>query len=235
MKNQVDKVKCVMKKKKALVVLENPWSTNGKFSHECSVKPFLTGLKELEGDFDLLYATFFDLGSFSKALELYIDGSYEKYVLYVAAHGETNEIAGIKDRKLLYGGITPVAEAQNLEGVLFGSCLFGSKTAKLEELLRDTRLCWTIGYRHSVDWFSGTLLDLAILKEMLCLRKRDIEDRETILEKVRKALGLFNQDAIVGTDKEKQPVPLSELISLVIQPSGQGHKPRDASEELFAA
>jgi hypothetical protein len=86
-----------------------------------------------------------------------------------------------------------------------------------------------------VDWFSGTLLDLAILKEMLCLRKRDIEDRETILEKVRKALGLFNQDAIVGTDKEKQPVPLSELISLVIQPSGQGHKPRDASEELFAA
>jgi hypothetical protein len=87
-----------------------------------------------------------------------------------------------------------------------------------------------------VDWFSGTLLDLAILKEMLCLRKRDIEDRETILEKVRKALELFNQEAFVGIDEDRKlSVPVKEMISLVIQPSGQGHKPRDVSEELFAA
>ncbi|NJD07800.1 MAG: hypothetical protein FIA97_15080 [Methylococcaceae bacterium] len=222
-------------KRKALVVLENPWSTNDEFSHECSVKPFLSGLRGLENSFDLLYATFFDIGSFQKALELFVDGKYEKYILYVAAHGYYDSVASIKDNKLLYRGITPVAEKYNLEGVLFGSCMFGAETAKFETLLESSHLRWAIAYKYSIDWFFGTLIDIAILKKMLNLRRHESKNRDNITDKVQSALALFNKEALIGCQENEDTYskPLKEMMTLVIQPAGSGNRPRDDSSKLF--
>lgn len=219
-------------KKNALIILERPWGYDDEDQNVVSVLPYFQGLERLDGSFDLYHVNFFEATSFKMALDELTKMDYENYFVYIACHG-----SGVRMGKMnlttVLGEINAKAQERNITGVILGSCLVGKNTTHLEVYTESSSINWKIGYKCSVGWLEGTLLDLKFFHHLMKLPEEDLFDKDEILFAMQQTLKTYSPTASIGEDKYENPMLISESISVIIQPKGQGHKAKDYSDLLF--
>ena len=117
---------------------------------------------------------------------------------------------------------------------MFGSCLVGKNTFDFEIFTESSSIVWKAGYKCSVDWLDGTILDVKIFDEMMKARSNEFESREKIISRFNDALFNYRPDGCIGLDKEFEPMSVRDSLSLVVQPKGRGHRALDCSDQLFS-
>lgn len=219
-------------KKNALIILENPWDAHISKNNQASVLPFFKGLESLEGNFDSYHSNFYESNSFEQALNALTESNYQNYYIYVACHGSGLRLAGL-NLKTAMSLIDHKAQEKNIVGVLYGSCLIGKNIDHFEAYTQASSICWKIGYKCSVNWLDGTLLDVKLLSSLIGLTDRRLHLEYYILNSIKSALSTYKSDCSIGSNEQEEDMSLSESLAAVIQPKGQGKKPKDVSDLLF--
>lgn len=227
-----------MKNKNALIILERPWRLARRGSeveidqNTVSVLPYFQGLERTNGNFDLYHTNFYEAKSFDLALDELTQLNYENYYVYIACHGEGLRLGGMNLTTVL-NKISIKAQERNIVGVLLGSCLVGNNTEHMEVYTESSSIVWKIGYKCSVDWLEGTLVDLKLFNNLMSLAEDELSDKEAILGEMKSALEVYNPLASIGSDKNFDPMDISESITAIIQPKGRGQRAKDYSNLLF--
>ncbi len=219
-------------KKNALIILERPWGYGKEDQNVVSVLPYFQGLERLNGGFDLYHTNFYEAKSFKMALDELTKMHYDNYYVYIACHGSGLRM-GKMNLTTVLGEINAKAQERNITGVILGSCLVGNNTGHLEVYTESSSINWKIGYKCSVDWLEGTLLDLKLFYHLIDLSDAKLSNKELILGKVKDALKTYDPLAPIGEDKNEKLMSLEDSLTVVIQPKGQGNKAKDYSEKLF--
>jgi hypothetical protein len=218
--------------RRAIFVLESPWQLDAGDANRTSVLPFIEGIGKYAGDTEVFHANFYDKSSFKQALKCLAKTQYESAVVYVAAHGNESEIGGVKTRELL-SEIGKHARSLNLTGVLLGSCLAGGDTERMEKCTEGTNIRWCGGYSASISWLEGTLLDCAILSQMLALDEEDFEEVDKMVDAIAQAVAPFSKTFGIGSGR--WPASLEQSIEFVVQATGKGKTPKTVTSEIFDA
>lgn len=189
-----------------LAVVESQWYDG--YSH--SVRPlfeFLSYAKKFRTD-GFVYERFVGEASFREVIDHVIRERRVKH-LYIAAHGEVDRVRLPDGQALTRTKIRNTICLANrghgrpVIGVYFGSCWFG-EDPNLVDVLRDARIAnetlrnkmkWAAGYRHDVDFVSGTVLDILFFDAFYRDGRRDeVERLAGAVKHLRKqAKGLMEQ------------------------------------------
>ena len=161
-----------------------------------------------------------------------LEAEYEEYYIYIACHGNGRKLENMHLTSAL-DAINRQAKAKNIIGVVTGACLVGENVTHFEVFSESSFIVWQFGYKCSVNWLDGTLIDLKVFDTLIGLTEPHLYDREEVIALFQLALTDFRPDASIGTNKKDDPMPLSSSLTLVIQPRGQGHKAKDNSSDLF--
>lgn len=218
---------------RSIVVLEAPWGLHKNDQLRVSVLPFIQGMAQVHGNIDVLHARFFDKRSFDQALEHLTTGDvYDNTIVYIAGHGGGRKIQGVDIGHLMFQ-VAQLSKPKNISGILLGSCLVGNNTTTLETYLTESALRWMAGYKCSVDWMPGTLLDLSLLERML-----DMDITEENLEAYKQAFldatELFDMEASIGEYENAQPAEMGDALVFAVQPAGKGKRPKSfVCDELY--
>ncbi|BCG47959.1 hypothetical protein GEOBRER4_n2817 [Citrifermentans bremense] len=212
--------------KTALMILESPWWEIDENPGRASVFPFFHGLERLDDNVKVYHTTFYEGKSFRLALEdLSNTSRFNRLFLYIASHGNTRMIGKVPLTAVI-DAIKSCASCSNIEGLIIGSCLAGMQVDLLKEAITGTSLVWAMGYAGYVDWFTSTLIDLAVMRGMLGATKRQLGDRDLLFQRFRQAIARFDLDYALATDLDDKELSLRKAVSLVIQPKNvQGAKP----------
>lgn len=219
--------------RRAILVLESPWELDETDANRTSVLPFVEGVGRLAGDTVIHYANFYDKSSFQKGLECLCKGDLKGRIVYVAAHGERDQVGNVKLMDLLLA-IAEKSEEYQIDGVVLGACFAGGATIDMETCIQGSRLRWCIGYNAAIDWLPASLVDCSILSAMSTLRSDVYKHRERLVAKISGAMELFNPNMEIGVDANDDAVTLQEALSVVVQPVGQGHRAKEVSEEVWS-
>ena len=219
---------------RAILVLECPWDLDEGTSNRSSVLPFIEGIAKLAGDTEVYHANFYDKQSFKKALGYLCRSSFQNAVVYVAAHGYRNKIAGVSIIDLLCE-IGFEAKNCNITGVMLGSCYVGKENYAMEACTEGTHIKWCAGYTSSCLWLEGTMIDSAIIATMLSLDEDDYEHKEHLIGQIASAIRPFSRSFVIGDDYKGNPVTLQQSLQFVVQPRGQGNRAKTVSAEVFQA
>ena len=211
---------------RSIVVLEAPWSLHEQDQLRVSVLPFIQGMAQACGDIDVLHTRFFDKSSFDQALEHLTAGSkYENTVVYIAGHGGGRKIQNVDIGHMMFQ-VGQLSKSKNISGILLGSCLVGSNTITMETYLTETALRWMAGYRCSVGWMEGTLIDISILQSVLGkhfdAQSEDIDHYKSIFVN---ATQLFDKEACIGEYESGFDAEMGDALVFAVQPAGRGRKP----------
>lgn len=90
--------------------------------------------------------------------------------IYVAAHGDKNEIHGFHDEGITRAVIKNAfnhEKGDTKRGVYFGSCSFVHRSTAEFILPECSRVSWIAGYHTSVDWIDSSALDLCFFRHFL--------------------------------------------------------------------
>lgn len=210
----------------ALLLLESPWWLPAANPMRASALPFFQGLERLHDYFNIYYSTFYDTSGFATALERDLTHTHEKrQILYIGAHGTASRIANgrastILEKVAQHGG--------KIEGVIVSSCLVGARDSNLWKPMLINKTRWVFAYRHSVDWLTTQLLELAILEELALARSSYAGDQGELLALFARALSKFNPMVPLGENGE----PLADCISL-IQRAKYKRFPENITEALI--
>jgi hypothetical protein len=226
----------------ALLVMEGPWWTPEQKPKRPSVLPFLEGLEQYRGDFNIYYSNFYEKRGFNRALQDDLTHTREERLyLYIAAHGGSRTIGGIESESgrigcamhlnTLLKGIKKIAHHSSIEGVLIGSCFIGCNVQDFIRTMRGSPLVWVFGYTCEIEWVASTLVDLSILEYLMKLDKADLRFRARIIGAFSRALSRFNPQYSICKVNEKRS-PLIDAISLVVRPRTGLALPREATMEL---
>jgi len=227
-----------MKNKNALIILERPWNLLRRGSaveidqNVVSVLPYFQGLERTNGNFDLYHTNFYEAKSFELAFDELTQLNYENYYVYIACHGDGLRLGGMNLTTVL-NKINSKAQEQNIVGVLLGSCLVGKNTTHLEVYTESSSIVWKIGYKCSVDWLEGTLVDLKLFNNLMTLSEEELADKDAILNEMQLALNVYNPMASIGCDKNSSSMAISDSLTAIIQPKGKGQRAKDYSHLLF--
>jgi hypothetical protein len=153
--------------KSGLAVLEGRWFKDRNTSVR-SVFDLLCDL-EFKNQHAYYYEMFCDKQAFSSIIDRVGRASKIKW-MYIATHGNQTGICGsdrtIISRDEIIKAINKLKKPKpgnvnqnRINGLFFGSCLFGSME-NAEEILDDTKLRWVAGYDTEADWIKSTLIDL---------------------------------------------------------------------------
>jgi len=228
----------------ALLVLEGPWWTPAHKPKRPSVLPFLEGLEQYKGNFNIYYSNFYEKQGFQRALEDDLVHTREdRLFLYIAAHGGSRMVGALEAEggktitsgmrlTTLLRGVRRVARTANIEGVLLGSCTIGSNRADLLATLKTTPIAWIFGYACEIDWIPSTLIDLSIIEHAMALKKEDLRSRTKIIGAFSHALRRFNGEYPICKE-ENRTVPLKHAISLSVKPRKAGALPEDRTRALL--
>jgi hypothetical protein len=214
----------------AVLILEAPWGLYDTDINRSSVRPFFEGLAAESDHIEVHYANFYDLHSFELAFEHLTKVKYTNVIVYIAAHGYEDEIEGAKVADLL-SVVKVKAKTFNISGVLLGSCYVGENETSLSEAVQGSGLTWCIGYRSSVDWFAGTLVDLALIRKLLYLFESEedvglLSDEAQIIEMFKAGLKLFSPSFEIGCHyHKKRKIALRDSLCVVLQAKGSGKRP----------
>jgi hypothetical protein len=221
-------------KKSALIILERPWGYEDRDQNVVSVLPYFQGLEKLDGEFDLYHSNFYEATSFRMALDELTKLDYEQYFVYIACHGSGLRL-GKMNLTTVLGEINEKANTRNIKGVILGACLVGNNAAHMEVYTESSSINWKIGYRCSVDWLDGTLLDLKFFYHLMALSEEQLFQKKEILDAIKSALKIYNPASSIGEDQKSDVMLLSDSLTVVIQAKGQGNRAKDYSEPLFTA
>ncbi|MEH6595711.1 MAG: hypothetical protein V7736_09220 [Colwellia polaris] len=219
-------------KKSALIILEKPWGAHISKNNQASVLPFFKGLESIDGSFDTYYSNFYETKSFEQALDALTESNYKQYYIYVACHGEGLRLDGL-NLETVMRLIDQKAQEKNIVGVLYGSCLVGNNIGHFEAYTQASSICWKIGYKCSVNWLDGTLLDVNLLSNLIGLTDKRLHQEDYILNSIKSALSTYKSDCSIGSNEQEEEMLLSDSLATIIQPKGQGKKPKDVSDLLF--
>jgi len=223
-------------KKSALIILEKPWGAHISKNNQASVLPFFKGLESIDGSFDTYHSNFYEIKSFEQALDALTESNYKQYYIYIACHGGGLRLDGLNLTTVMHL-IDQKAQEKNIVGVLYGSCLVGKNIGHFEAYTQASSICWKIGYKCSVNWLDGTLLDVNFLSNLIGLTDKRLHQEDYILDSIKNALLTYKSDCSIGSNgqenEKKEDMLLSESLAAVIQPKGQGKKPKDVSRLLF--
>ncbi|MBT9098939.1 hypothetical protein KFZ76_14630 [Methylovulum psychrotolerans] len=217
---------------RAILILESPWELDERDANRSSVLPFIEGVSKLAGDIEVYHADFYDKSSFKKALECLCRTKFKNTIVYIAAHGSKNKVGNVKldDALFLIG---EKSRECNITGVMLGTCFVGENTATMEVYIEGTNIKWCAGYSSASTWLEGTLIDCAILKNMLDLDAEDFADRDRLIDSFAQAIAAFSNTFQIGEDYHNNPVKLEDGMAFVVQPTGQGHRARTVTQEVF--
>ncbi len=227
----------------ALLIVEHPWWQLSEKPCQESVLPYLQGLAK-RVDCETYYASFFDLASLRTSLahlaKAGVNHTGGETYLYIAGHGSGRRLGGgegrsiniaslIRELKELAGLLQK--SGAPLTGVVIGSCELGKNDIDWSVALQGTSLRWVVGYRYTVDWFSSTQIDLAILHA--ALQKGGIltkDGKSQMLSDFRQALSLFSPDyrihhRINEHGNTVSSATLQETLMIVGQAAGSGQRP----------
>jgi hypothetical protein len=218
---------------RAIIVLEAPWELDDKDANRTSVLPFIEGIAKFAGDTEVLHANFYDKSSFNHALKCLCKAHYRNAIVYIAAHGSNGRVGTVKLRDMLKE-IAEVSKACNITGVLLGSCYGGECSKTMADGLKGSNMRWCAGYSSSSYWLAGTLIDCAILAEMVSIRKSSYRNQRRMIRHFADALAQFAPDFPIGKDMDKVEVALQDSLQFVVQTDGQGQQPQNVSAEVFA-
>lgn len=218
--------------RRAILVLESPWELDERDANRSSVVPFIEGIAKYAGDTDVYHANFYDKKTFKLAFDLLRRCGADNTLVYIAAHGAKGKIAGSRIDDLIFE-IGAHARENNITGLMIGSCYVGEDTTMMEVFMETTGLRWCAGYGSSCDWLSGTMIDCAILAQMLELDEDDLGDREVMIESLSYALSPFSKTCVIGADKHDDDVALENSLNFVVQPSGRGYRAKDVTQDVL--
>lgn len=227
-----------MKQKNAILILEAPWKLRANDQNTVSVLPFFEGLERLSGKFDLYHSHFYESTSFSMALDNLTRVEYERCYIYIACHGTKKQINDI-DMVEVLEILNTKAKLHNVVGVVFGACLVGSNIEQLINFMKSSSTKWCFAYKCAVDWFDGTMLDLAIFRRLLNIREPELSSEIKILDHFKHVLRFYKPESYIGwhdnehEDEEDVIMNIEESFTLTIHAGGQGKKPKDYSDHLF--
>lgn len=221
-----------MKSKNALIILERPWNLSQRDRNVVSVLPYFQGLERFNEKFDLYHSNFYEAKSFDMALDELTQLNYKNYFVYIACHGAGKRLGGMNLSTLLES-INAKAKEKNIVGTILGSCLVGNNISHLEVYTESSSIVWKLGYKCSVDWLEGTLLDLKLFNNLMTLTEDNLVNKEAILEEVQNALRTYNPLVSIGCDKKEKPMAIADSLTAIIQPRGQGQRAKDYSHMLF--
>ena len=229
--------------KPALLTVEQPWWQLSEKPCQESVLPYLQGLAK-RVDCETYYASFFDLASLRTSLahlaEAGVNHTGGETYLYIAGHGSGRRLGGGEGRSInvasliielkVLAGLLQQFGAP-LTGVIIGSCELGRNDIDWAVAMQGTSLRWIVGYRHSVEWFASTQVDLALLHS--ALQKGGImttDGKWQMLSDFRYALSLFSRNyrihhRINEHGNTVSSATLRETLVIVGQPAGSGQRP----------
>jgi hypothetical protein len=108
----------------------------------------------------------------------------ERAFLYFACHGYKLDLYPIGERHPIRNAelleALGAAKPYSIDYIHFGCCQMIRRMRKDESLtsyLNATGAIWASGYSKMVDWFQGTLLDLALISELAIPMHLDSKDR----------------------------------------------------------
>lgn len=218
---------------RAILVLESPWELDERDANRSSVIPFVEGIAKYAGDTEVYHANFYDKRSFETALRLLCRSRADNTLVYIAAHGAKGKVAGVKIADLIFE-VGELSRASNITGLMIGSCFVGQDTGMMEAFMEGTFMKWCAGYGSSCDWLAGTMIDCAILAQMLELDEDDLSDRELLVDCLAGALSPFSKSFVIGADRQDEYVALEDSIKFVVQPSGRGNRAKEVTDEVLS-
>ncbi len=222
-----------MNHKAALIVLERPWGYETSPKNKASVLPFLQGLQQLNGNFELFHTHFYGKESFETALDEMLALEYDAFYLYVACHGFGRTLDALHLTSLLKE-INAQANNKNIVGVVLGSCLLGENIEDFQIYSENSNIVWKVGFKCVINWLEGTFLAIKAFDTLMNAQHARLDNRDYILKKFAMAFKDYRLDAALGKDREGSPVPFNQSLTVVVQPKGQGRHALDATDELFA-
>lgn len=217
--------------RRAILVLESPWALDKSDCYRASVLPFVEGIAKLAEETDVYHANFYDKKSFKQALESLCTVKFSNAIVYVAAHGDPKSVGGAPIANVLFE-IGEAATKNGITGVMLGTCFTGGNTLLTEVFMEGTGVRWAAGYSSSTYWLEGTMIDCAIMHRMLEIE--EFSDRDEINEQLAYAIAPFSENYHIGKDlSEKYDIRLRDSLQLVVQPTGQGHRARQVTDDVF--
>jgi hypothetical protein len=189
--------------------------------------PFFQGLEKVRDDFSLYYSTFYERNSLEHALKFDLTETNERrQFLYIASHG-----LGKRAGNINIGTMLRIVKkySRNIEGLYISSCEVGSNIEDFKDALIDSNIVWIVGYKCEISWLDSTLLEVAVMNELMDLGPSKLVNREKIFKSFKKAFSTFNGNHNISIDGHTH---LRDAISLIIQPTGKGNKPKDMVEEI---
>jgi hypothetical protein len=154
-------------------------------------------LEELCGRLDvrLLYRTFTSGPELVHLLEREVP-TRARTIVYVGSHGSGSRLVAGRGHDI---NLATVAKALHpgIEGIWLSGCDIGGARA-LPDLLQGGGPSWAGGYASSVSWDAATLIDLAILQEVLATSRPTT--KKTAVRLMFKALSPFAPHWEIGYD-----------------------------------
>jgi hypothetical protein len=228
----------------ALLILEGPWWTPADKPKRPSVLPFLEGLEQYKGNFNIYHSNFYETQGFRRALEDDLVHTREdRLFLYIAAHGGSRMVGAMESESgktittgmrltTLLKDVRKVASYSNIEGVVLGSCTLGTNRSDLLATLKASPITWIFGYACEIDWIPSTLIDLSILEHVMALKKEELRSVTKIIGSFASALQRFSGDFIICNEANRT-VPLKHAISLFVKPRRPDARPEDKTRALL--
>jgi len=142
-----------------LAVIEGKW----KKDTNLSVKSLFDLLSDihLNTPHGYIYEMFCNASSLQDIIARMRKTTNLKYI-YIGAHGDVDYIAaagGNIKRTVIRNKLQKLSSGA-IEGLFFGSCLFGNEDNASFLLGSDTTIKWVAGYTTSVDWMESSALDI---------------------------------------------------------------------------
>jgi len=162
----------------SLSIIEGKWFPYNNLS----IKPVFDYMAEVHRlwnpEFRYHYEMFNTRDSFKAAFERAIM-KRSHYCIYIAAHGDKNNIYGYGGESVPIGSIlkllqTTFEHGAKVEGIFFGSCLFGSHENLRKVILGSHKsLRWVAGYDYKSDLAGGTFTEASFFDDYFTLRFHD--------------------------------------------------------------
>jgi hypothetical protein len=151
-----------------LTILEGRWFPRIDVSVRELFVPLFT-VWAPEGQSAYHYETFTNESAFRDAiLHAFRPGGAD--TVYVAAHGDKNEIHGFHDvgisRTIIRHALKSVAPGVVRRGIYFGACEFATPRNARFILEECSRVEWLAGYTTYIDWIDSSVLDLFFLRHL---------------------------------------------------------------------
>ena len=230
-----------MKDKRAVLILEGPWEIYQGDINRSSVQPFFEGMAKQFEDVEILHSRFYDLHSFRLAFAALVKHQYQNAIVYVAGHGDGQRVGGAKILDIMVECSIDSVSA-NITGVVLGSC-FSAGTAKrsladvLMTLIQESKIAWVAAYDCAAYWQESTMVDMALISQMLHADEEDFQSREEINHMLAKGIECFSPTFALGTNgksgAERQPICMAEGISFFNQPRGKGNRAKCVTLDVW--